>query len=291
MDGEPSFHAGQSPFPKSVHLKLTETDSGDAHIDRITIIALALVLLPLLTMWHEICGHAASCVALGGRVTTISAFYVLCDGLSGLPVRCVAGAGIAVDTLLSLMAWQCWKRWKGSDLVKLVLFYIWIVKGFVASGYLIFSGVTAFGDLGTSAGNGMAGIAQPLLWRAAFVCVGGFIYWQLYIAAVRALDTMLGRNVATRTARRRIAHLFYLVAGIEAILVGLFNPVGIVITIMSAAASSFGGNAGFISVGYSARGNGRTCKFTILRNWWLLAAGLIASLIFVFLGTSIHPSA
>jgi hypothetical protein len=267
-------------------------DTAQSRIDRITIIGLALILLPLLTMWHEIGGHVATCLAVGGKPATIGAFYVDCTGVTGLPMRIVASAGIAIDTLLSVVAWQLWKRSHGSDLARLVLFYIWIVKGFVAAGYFLFSGISGYGDLGTDVGNGMEGIANPLLWRIVFVVIGGFAYWRLYVAATRALDTMLGRAASTNAARRRIAHLFYIVIGIDAVFVGLLNPVGIVITIMSATASSFGGNAGFISVGFAGASGPETetKPFEIGRSWPTLIAGLVISIAFaLILGPSIHP--
>ncbi len=49
------------------------------HIDKLTMVGWGMLLMPLLTMWHEIGGHAAFCAAQGGHVTTIGAFYVECD--------------------------------------------------------------------------------------------------------------------------------------------------------------------------------------------------------------------
>ena len=42
-----------------------------------------MLLMPLLTMWHEIGGHAAACAVQGGHGATIGAFYVDCTGLAG----------------------------------------------------------------------------------------------------------------------------------------------------------------------------------------------------------------
>ena len=54
---------------------------GENQVDFVTIAGLALLAMPLLTIWHEIGGHAAACVAMGGKVTEIGAFYVQCSGL------------------------------------------------------------------------------------------------------------------------------------------------------------------------------------------------------------------
>src|SRR3569623_1239246 len=53
------------------HIMADETQ----RIDLATIIGLGMQLKPVLTMWHEIGGHAAACAVLGGHVATIGAFY------------------------------------------------------------------------------------------------------------------------------------------------------------------------------------------------------------------------
>jgi len=256
-------------------------------IDPVTIIGLGLILLPVLTMWHEIGGHAATCVALGGKVKVIGAFYVDCDVAGMIGKRLVACAGIAVDTVLALVAWQLWRRASG-DLARLALFYVTIGKGFVAAGYFLFSGFSGFGDLGTGPGGGLEGLSHAWFWRIGFIAVGGFVYFRLVTAAIGALDAMLGDTAGTKVARRRIAHLFYATLGFDAVLVGLLNPVGIVITIMSAAASSFGGNAGFISIGYAVPSGSNARSFTIQRSWAIFVLGVAISAGFaVVLGPSV----
>jgi hypothetical protein len=249
---------------------------GESRIDPVTIVGLGLILLPVLTMWHEIGGHAATCVALGGKLVSIGAFYVDCDSASVVSRRLVACAGVTVDTMLALVAWQLWRRATG-DLARLVLFYVMIGKGFVAAGYFLFSGFSGFGDLGPTPGNGLEGVSNPWVWRVVFIAIGGFVYFRLVMAAIQALNAMLGDTADTRVARRRIAHLFYFTLGLDAVLVGLLNPVGIFITIMSAAASSFGGNAGFISIGFAVPSGNEARVFTIARSWVILAIGILVS--------------
>lgn len=253
-------------------------------IDRLTVVGLAAALMPLLTMWHEIGGHALFCAAQGGRVTTVGAFYVLCEGLAGWPRLLVAGAGVIVNILLALAAFALWRRAR-SDLARLTLWYMWVSEGFVAAGYFLFSGFTAFGDLGVGKGGGLAslGLSHPLPFRAVEIALGAAAYIWLVKAAIRALATMIGNGPATQSARRRIAHLYYAVAGLGAVVVGLMNPVGIVITIMSAAASSFGGLAGFISVGFATRPEGEAKALVIERRWPILVVGLAVLAAFALL--------
>lgn len=248
-------------------------------VDVATVIGLGMLLMPLLTMWHEIGGHAAACAVQGGHVATIGAFYVSCDGLTGAARLLVSCAGVMVDTMLALVAFALWRRARG-DLARLTLWLIWVTKAFVAAGYFCFSGATGVGDLGPGAGGGIGPLPLPYLWRAAELGIGIFAYVLLVRAAIRTLTAMLGASAATAPTRRIIAHGYYATIGVAAVLVGLLNPIGMFITIMSAAASSFGGNAGMIPVGFAAPAGATTKPFVIGRSWVIVAAGAVVLVAF-----------
>jgi hypothetical protein len=95
--------------------------------DPITIVGLGMLLMPLLTMWHEIGGHAAFCALQGGHVRTIGAFYVDCDGLAGAPRVLMSCAGVLVNAILSVVAYMAWRHMR-SDPGRLVLWLIWVPK-------------------------------------------------------------------------------------------------------------------------------------------------------------------
>jgi len=256
-------------------------------VDLFTIAGLGMLLVPLLTMWHEIGGHAAACVVQGGHISTLGAFYVDCDPISPTRDLVVASAGVAVNILLACIVYRLWLR-ATSDMARLILWLIWVGEGFVAAGYFCFSGVSGFGDLGTGPQGSFAHLPYPWLIRILEIAIGVPAYILLVQQGIRSLRTMLGGGPETNTSRRRIAHGYYATAGIVAVLVGLLNPVGIVITILSAAASSFGGLAGFISIGFA--GNSESPKdFQIKRQWLLILAGMAVTLAFaIVLGPSRH---
>jgi len=241
-------------------------------IDLLTIAGWGMLLGPLLTMWHEIGGHAAFCAAQGGHVATIGAYYVECTGLTGLPDLLVAAAGVVVNALLALVAFGLWRRAR-SDNARLAWWLVWVSEAFVAAGYFCFSGATGFGDLGTGPDGSFAALPYPLAIRVAELVTGIALYVLLVRAGIRSLHAMLGTGQETRPARRRIAHGYYATVGGAAILVGLLNPVGAVITIMSALASSFGGLAGFISIGFAPGAADDPRPFVIARSWPVILAG------------------
>ncbi|MEO8336838.1 MAG: hypothetical protein ABI664_17780 [bacterium] len=257
-------------------------------IDLPTIIGLGILLMPVLTMWHEIGGHAATCAVQGGHVATIGAFYVDCEGLRGAPRLLVSCAGVMVDSLLAVVAFALWRGAEG-NMARLVLWLTWVTKAFVAAGYFCFSGATGAGDLGPGVGGGIGPLPSPYLWRAVELAVGIAAYVLLVRAAIRTLTAMLGDAAATGRARRVIAHGYYATIGVSAVLVGLLNPIGIFITIMSAAASSFGGNAGMISIGFAVPRGPTTKPFVIGRSWAIIAVGVVVFVGFaLILGPSRH---
>lgn len=258
-------------------------------VDRLTVAGLALLLMPMLTMLHEIGGHAAACVVLGHSVTELGAFYVSCDaeGRIGAAGRLVALAGPLIDLVAAFVVYGLWRRAR-SDRARLILWYIWLGCGFTGAGYFAYSGITGIGDLGPGENGGIGPLPAPALWRVVFALGGGLAYWQLVRLGMRGLDAMIGQGPATRIARRTIAHQFYLVLCLSALLASLLNPVGIFITLASAAAASFGGHAGLISIGYATRPAGEPRAFAVDRSTLLFVAGLAASLAFAgVLGPSI----
>ncbi|CAN5921521.1 hypothetical protein BH11GEM2_BH11GEM2_15740 [soil metagenome] len=259
-------------------------------IDLGTIIGLGILLMPVLTMWHEIAGHATACAVQGGHVATIGAFYVDCEGLSGVARLLVSCAGVMVDSALAVVAFALWRRAQG-DMARLTLWLIWVTKAFVAAGYFCFSGATGVGDLGPGADGGIGPLPMPSLWRIAELAVGITAYVLLVRTAIRTLTAMLGDAAATGPARRVIAHGYYAAIGVAAVLVGLLNPIGVFITIMSAAASSFGGNAGMISIGFAVPRGPTTRPFVIRRSWAIIGLGVVVFVGFALvLGPSRHFS-
>lgn len=255
-------------------------------VDFLTVAGWGFVLMPLLTMWHEIGGHAAACVVQGGHVATLGAFYVDCVGLSGLPDVIVACAGVTVNLLLAIVAHGLWRRATG-DASRIVLWLVWVSEAFVASGYFLFSGATGFGDLGIGKGGSLSGLDLAWPVQVGEILFGVASYVLLVRAAIQALDAMIGKGPETRRARRLIAHVYYASVGMAAVLVGLLNPLGIVITVLSAAASSFGGLAGFISIGFAAGTEGVARPVLFPRNLLVVGLGLVMAVGF---GAVLGPS-
>jgi hypothetical protein len=100
---------------------------------------------------------------------------------------------------------------------------------------------------------------------------------------------MLGGGETARRTQRHIAMTIYLIGGVSAVLVSLFNPLGIAITLMSAVASSFGGTAGLFNVAWSKPLMEPPRDFVIGRHYLIIAAGVLMTLAFAaVLGPTVY---
>jgi len=258
-------------------------------VDAWTLVGLALLLMPLLTMAHELLGHAVACVATGHQPSQLGAYYVECPGTQGWSSRIVAMAGTCVDVVLAVLAYLAWRRLR-RPLPRLTAWAVFAVKGMVAAGYWMFSGVTNLGDWGPDVGGGLGPLPWPWLWRVGLFVVGLVAYIQIVRAAIRMLAVMLGGGDQAARTKRQIAMTLYVVGGVSALLVGLFNPLGMVITLTSAVAASFGGTAGLFNVAYSRRPDLPGQDFQIGRAPVLMVFGVLMTAAFaVALGPTIYP--
>lgn len=265
-----------------------DTTAERVRVDALTVIGLACLFMPALTMWHELGGHAGACLATGGQIRGIGAFYVDCAAPERWRGMLVAGAGVTVDAALALIAYQLWRRAR-APFWRLALWYIWLGKAFVAAGYFLFSGVSGIGDLGTGADGGLHGVPFPVAIRMGEIVIGALAYWRLVIVGITTLGSMIGGGRASMSTRRRVAHLYYATVGAASVVVGLLNPLGLFITIASAAASSLGGYAGMISIGFAPGRDATVPGFVVGRSWLALALGLIMLTLFAsILGPSIR---
>ncbi|WEN16426.1 hypothetical protein PY254_07125 [Rhodanobacter sp. AS-Z3] len=244
-----------------------------------TLAGLALLLLPLLTMAHEVAGHALACVATGHMPSEIGAYYVECPNTGPWARRIVAMAGTGMDVLLAVLALIGWHRVR-RPLPRLVLWLVFTVKGMVAAGYWMFSGVSNLGDWGPDVGGGIGPLPWPWLWRVVLFAVGLFFYIVVTRRAIRMLGAMLGGGEPARQAQRRIAMTIYLIGGVSAVLVSMVNPLGIVITLISAVASTFGGTAGLFNVAYAKPRDESPRDFVIGRHQAIIVAGVLMMLAF-----------
>lgn len=267
-------------------------------IDRFTVVGVAAFAYVLTAFFHEGVGHGGMCLAVGAHPKAWGAYYFDCDthGLPALSFRLVAAAGSTVNLILCGLFCVLFARRLASPGPKGAwTLFLWImaaINGMTWAGYFMFSGLTNFGDWSAAPDGVLAklGPGAVIPARIAMALGGVFAYRALSRGAARRLARLVGGARPDRA--RAIAFTTYLAGGVTAVLVSLANPIGLIITIASAAASSLGGTAGLF---WSVR---LMPKSTIAEDWslprrwgWIALGAATAALYALVLGPSLHFAA
>lgn len=247
------------------------------NVDWLTVIALAALAYVTGTALHEHLGHAASCAALGSNVQKFGAFYVECNDsrLGATAVKLVALAGPVVSLLTGLVCARLLRVMR-TPLARLFTWMLASIGLMTAFGYMMFSGVAGIGDLGIGNDGLLHDVAMPWLWRVLMAGVGYFFYDRSVVWSMRTLAGIIGGREERPQRVQRIALLTYLAGAVTCIVIGLFNPEGIVIVLTSAAAASLGGTSGFAWGPPRTRiGAGDSDAVILPRSWAWIATSIV----------------
>ena len=218
--------------------------------DLLTLIAISVLAHIGATALHEHLGHSLACVLLGGHINEAGAFYVDCahTGMSDLSIRLVALAGPVVSLLTGIACFLILRNLAPQASVGRYFTWILGTAGLMSfTGYLLFSGVSGLGDFGTGPDGAIRQLQPEALWRLGLTILGIGGYYLVVRFSVRELGKWIGGGgVARIRYARNLALVTYLSGAAAAILIGMLNPLGVVILLTSAAASSLGANSGFL---------------------------------------------
>src|SRR5881628_3042569 len=143
-------------------------------IDRITVVAIAVLAYTIANVVHEGLGHGGAALFLGARPTMFNAIFFNYDEstVSTTAQRLIAAAGSVADVIfgwiaLALLPRARSARWR---------YFLWLfaaVNLLAAFGYLLYSGIAGIGDWARV----VEGWARPVLWRAALMLSGAVLYF------------------------------------------------------------------------------------------------------------------
>jgi hypothetical protein len=262
--------------------------------DILTLIAIAILAYTLADIFHEGLGHGLAYLLLGGKTVNISSTACDCvaDGLSRAALRVVSAAGPMMNLALSLVFWillRTFRKLEGS-----LRYFVWLfmtINGLLFAGYLAVPTLFGFGDWYEF----IQGLSPEWLWRLSLIVLGIILYFGAAYVAVHEFEFMQSRLPSERRSRAWTLNLVpYLSGGIAFCISGLFNPVGPILILISAAAASFGGASGLIwmspwSAGKAPDANTPQIPITIKRNWVWIISGLVALILLIFvLGPGIN---
>ena len=252
-------------------------------IDRLTLIALAVVAYALANLAHEGAGHGGACLLVGGRPLALSAIHVDADEAAlGVAARkWIAAGGTLANLLLGGVALAVMRARRPSP----GRYFLWLlatVNLLQAAGYWLFSGIGRVGDWATV----IDGLSPAAGWRAGLALVGGVAYAGAVLVSLRELRPLLGDDEDRMTRAVALTVVPYVAGGILYVAAGLLNPEGWRLVLISAAAASLGGTSALAWMAQLLRNEARFPPAAgpplhLPRSAAWLAAGVVTALLFV----------
>lgn len=255
--------------------------------DLLTIAAIAIVATVIGDFIHEGLGHGGMCVATGGQPLVLSTMHFECS----VDTRLVAAGGTLANLIFGTLSWVAMRAIKQSATWRYFFWLLMTLNLFGVGGYFLFSGIGNIGDWAAV----VAGWQPAWAWRVGVAGLGIVTYFFLFVPlSLRELRPFLGKDAKIRVRRaRRLTVVPYLTGGVLSCAAGALNPVGPLLILVSAAASSFGGNSGmawmwtllygprFLSSEFQMPEIERRCG-------WIIAAVLLAIGFIIGLGPGVR---
>lgn len=212
-----------------------EAAPNDAH----TLAAIGIVSYVLATMLHEGVGHGGACLLSGGRLLVVSTVHVECSA----DTRLVMAGGTLVNFVAAALYFLLAHQTSVSPRLRYFGWLSTTINLMMATGYFLFSGVGGFGDWAMF----VRGLGPAWLLRIALTILGAVSYYAVVRFSLLELRPLIGSDTERRVSRA--AHLMripYFTGGILACIAGAFNPAGMYLVALSAAAATFGGTSGLV---------------------------------------------
>jgi hypothetical protein len=205
--------------------------------DLATIIAISIIAFAIANLLHEGAGHGGACVLTGGHAKVLSSVHFEC----GRDSRFIAAGGTLVNFIAGILCWLALRLINPSrGHLRYFLWLLMTINLLQGGGYFLFSGLGNFGDWA----NVIHDLAPAWLWRTALTILGVVSYALLVWLALLELRSFLGEHDWRRGGAKDLTVAPYITGGILYTVAGMFNPVGMILVGLSAAAASFGGTSG-----------------------------------------------
>ncbi len=260
------------------------TNPAASHSERCyhwpTLVAITVVVYAMATVIHEAVGHGGACLLMGDVPRAVSTVHFECSRdtrfvLAGGTLANLIAGGIFVALLHRFREAPASAR-----------YFLWLsmtINLLRAAGYLVYSGVGNIGDWS----NFIAGFSNPPLWRAGLTLAGAVTYWLFIRKSLRELLPFVGAGDGGRVTRaHRLTLDPYLAGGVFECVAGLFNPVGMLLVAISAAAAAFGGGSGLGWMSHLLHGKmfpegPAAAPLAIRRSWLWIVSALVTGVVYI----------
>src|SRR5271165_3092858 len=280
------FCLGIWASPMHTVAKQDEIQTEPAPSDAFTIVSIAIVAYIFATMLHEAVGHGGACLLVGGKPLVISTVHMECSVES----RLVMAAGTLMNVAAGALCFAL-GRITAHPRLRYFLWLSMTLNLFIAAGYFAFSGIGGFGDWALF----IQGLGPQWVWRIGMAIFGAAAYMLVARFSLLELRPLIGSDRKQRYVRAvGLTKLPYFAGGILACVAGALNPQGLILVVLSAAASTFGGTSGLLWMIDWLNGDRIPLglepePMPIERSWpWIATAGMLAVVFVVVIGPGVR---
>jgi hypothetical protein len=261
--------------PQSVPIQ-EQVKKTEAQPHIATVIGIALLVYSLGSWLHEGLGHGGACILSGGRPQLLTAVSFDCS----IDNRFIDAGGTLVNLLVGAISWALLH----SGMLKSggLRYFGWLLMTgnlLAGGGYFLYSGFANIGDWAAV----IEGLQPAWLWRFLLIVVGAISYYLFVFVSALELRQFIGDREGRWRRAKRLTLVPYFTGGILVCIAGFFNPVGMILVAISAAAATFGGTSGLVWMPQLLRRwpEGRAEALVVRRSYGWIAAGVVAAIILV----------
>jgi hypothetical protein len=264
----------------SVIAGLGADDIAGAAIDQGTLVAIAIIAYVTADVLHEAVGHGGACLLAGCQPVALSTVHFDCSCES----RLVAAGGTLANLFVGVMGLPALRHSRSfSPRTRYFLWLLMTVNLLQEAGYFLFSGAGNIGDWAAF----FAGFSPEWVWRSGLIALGTLLYMLFVCLSLRELTPFLRTTSPVRERPAlELTVVPYLAGGFLSFVAGLFNPVGMILVAISAAAASFGGTSGLAWMAQLLKNprfptRGELAPFSITRSWAWIGVAVVLALFFI----------
>lgn len=250
--------------------------------DRLTVIAIAIIVYAGANVTHEIIGHCGTTYLLGAKCSFISTTDLrIIPEMPAWKFRIAAFAGSAANWLAALLSLALLRAWRKPS--PALRFFFWLsvcVNILVPSTYLLVSPIIRFGDWY----NITVGLTRQFAWRIAMVSSGAMACWFSFKLCRAELGKLIGfGGRAAQSYAWTLVAPAYLAGGAIVVAAALFSPLAAKWALFVAAGGTFGVTFWLLLLPLRIPEPPNTAEYPLAvkrsRGW--LVAGVLCALVFV----------
>lgn len=267
------------------------TSHSERRLDIATTVSIALPAFALQSVAHEVLGHAVTAWLSGVKVILITSTTLQTQGGS----RIIPASGPLANLAFGIAAYLAFRRIPRFSAARFFLWIFAFANLFIGTGYILFSGVTNFGD----AAFVIAGCKPAWLYRAALIVFGAWGYRFSVGLAVRDTLGLIRNGSLLVEDVGRILYSACLAGSLLYVVASIFNPVSPSLILYDGVSSACGVAVGLLFIrGAVARlsksvpapsPSGPTHNAIPFSAAWLIFASISTVLFIIFLGRGIRP--